>query len=167
VRSTERARRASTGRASEKQKRSDLICDRETSCPPASSSSPPFPPRRISTTFESTSFRTLRLPVSLAFPPLRALPIRSSSSSSPLSSLVVHEPLSRTEFIPPAKYPRVRLLISHSSSRFCFSPPPITILSASERIFPFIHFDSFSLFRNSCAIGPSDIFGLMLLRISI
>lgn len=30
--------------------------------------------------------------VSLAFPPLRALPTRTSSSSSPLSSLVVHEP---------------------------------------------------------------------------
>ncbi|KYQ46249.1 hypothetical protein ALC60_14671 [Trachymyrmex zeteki] len=92
VRSTEKARRAPTGCASEKQKRSDLICDRETSCPPASSPSPLFPPRRISTTFESTSFRTLFVfPTSLAFPPLRALPTCSSSSSSPLSSLVVHE----------------------------------------------------------------------------
>ncbi|EGI59046.1 hypothetical protein G5I_12756 [Acromyrmex echinatior] len=85
MRSTERARRAPTGCASEKQKRSDLICDRETSCPPASSPSPLFPPRRISTTFESTSFRTLFVfPTSLAFLPLRALPTCSSSSSSPL-----------------------------------------------------------------------------------
>lgn len=89
VRSTKRVRRVSVGRASERQKRSDLICDREASCPPASSPSPPFPPRRISTTFEST-FRLAR--VSRLSSASRALPTRSSFSSSPLSSLVVHEP---------------------------------------------------------------------------
>lgn len=51
--------------------------------------------------------------------------ICSSSSSTPLSSLVVHELFSsRAEFIPPAKYPRVRLPISPPSSPFRLSPPP-------------------------------------------
>lgn len=45
-------------------------------------------PRQTSTTFESTSC-TLRLLASLVSP---ALPTSSSSSSSPLSSVIVHEP---------------------------------------------------------------------------
>lgn len=104
VKSTERPRRAPVGRASERQRRSDLICDRKTSCPPASSPSPLPSTRRISTTFEST-FCTLRLLASLAL--LVSLPPRSATSSSPLSS-VVHEP-SRAKFISSAKYSRLRL----------------------------------------------------------
>lgn len=42
VRSTERARRGPAGRASERQTRSDLICDRKTPCP-LPPLHPPFP----------------------------------------------------------------------------------------------------------------------------
>jgi len=149
VRSTERARRAPTGCASERQKRSDLICDRETSCPPASSPSPLFPPRRISTTFESTSFRTL-FPTSLVFPPSRpsylfflfvislVFPCCSRASSC-------------AEFIPPAKY-RVRLPISPPSS-LLFSTSNHRSFRVQPRFFLFfiIYSDSFNSFH---AIDP-------------
>lgn len=104
VKSTERPRRAPVGRASERQKRSDLICDRKTSYPPASSPSPLYPSRRISTTFESTSC-TLRLLASLALLP--SLPPRSSPvfRCSWASS--------RAEFISPVKYSRPRLPSLH------------------------------------------------------
>jgi len=155
VRSTKRTRRAPTGRASEKQKRSDLIRDRETSCPPASSSSPPFPPRRI---------HHLRIHL-LPHPPSSRVSRLSSVArpSYPFLLFIVSlvfpccsRASSRTEFIPPAKYPRVRLLISHSSSRFRFSPPSITVFSASERIFSFISISSVYFVTHVPSVLPTS-----------
>lgn len=93
----------------------------------------------------------------LPVPPLRHLPCLP---------LCCSRASSRAEFIPPAKYPRVCLLISPSSSRIRFSLPPITILSARLSAFFLSLYHSFQfqfgLFRSSC---PSDIFGLALLRV--
>lgn len=75
----------------------------------------------------------------LPIPPLRHLPCLP---------LCCSRASSRAEFIPPAKYPRVCLLISPSSSRFLFSLPPITILSARLSAF----FLSFTIHSNSNSV---------------
>lgn len=75
----------------------------------------------------------------LPVPPLRHLPCLP---------LCCSRASSRAEFIPPAKYPRVCLLISPSSSRFLFSLPPITILSARPSAF----FLSFIIHSNSNSV---------------
>lgn len=75
----------------------------------------------------------------LPVPPLRHLPCLP---------LCCSRASSRAEFIPPAKYPRVCLLISPSSSRFLFSLPPITILSARLSAF----FLSFIIHSNSNSV---------------
>ncbi|EZA59420.1 hypothetical protein X777_00456 [Ooceraea biroi] len=149
VRSTERARRAPTVRASERQTRSDLICDRKTSCPPASS--PPL----------ATPIR-----------PRCALPTCSSSSSSPLSFVVVHEPPPHAlNLSPSANYPRSRL--RYRSLHLDFVLPHLRsrlILSAFAPFSPLIiridSFDSARLTRSNLALCASlDSPGHILLRI--
>lgn len=135
-----------------------------------------------STTFESTSFRTPSVSsrvslasLSLSLSALVTRPSympRSSSSSSPLSSLVLFTSLlSRAEFIPPAKYSRVRLPISAPSSLALASPrPPITVLSASEHAFflPFIIYsDYLGVFRSSRVPSDSTLLSIPRLIFSL
>lgn len=67
---------------------------------------------------------------------LRALPAHSSSSLSSLVFPCCSRASSRAEFIPPAKYPRVHLLISPPSSPFRFPPPPIVVSFRARFSFP-------------------------------
>lgn len=94
----------------------------------------------------------------LPVPPLRHLPCLP---------LCCSRASSRAEFIPPAKYPRVCLLISPSSSRFLFSLPPITILSARLSAFFLYHSFQFrfGLFRSSCPSTSSDSRSFESLRV--
>lgn len=122
--------RAPVGRASERQKRSDLICDRKTSCPPASS----FlhgeslhhlrihllhpPSSRVS---RPTSFLTSYVP------PLRRLPCLFRCSWA----------FSRAEFISSAKYSRLRLRYRPLHLHFLnFSALPISFQSFARIFLP-------------------------------
>lgn len=148
VKSTERPRRAPVGRASERQKRSDLICDRKTSHPPASSSSP------LPSTANLHHLRiNLLHPPSLASIP--SLPPRSSTSSSLLSS-VVHEP------------PRALNLFLQLSIRAFASD---IVLASSPFFFSFfplpISFHSFARVFSSGFINRFDFLGLLFVAHSV
>lgn len=136
VRSTKKVRWVPVDRASERHERSDLICDRETSRLLTIAPVPSI----------TANLHHLRIYLFPRTPPsprvFRPSYLFLLFVVSPSSSLVVHSSRasSRAEFIPPAKYPRIRLPISPPSSPFRFSPPSIAVLSASKRVFPFLHY---------------------------
>lgn len=128
-----------TGRASEKQKRSDLIYDRETSrlltiAPVPSTANLhlrihlfPHPP-------SSRVFHLSSVARPSSVPPLRCLPCLP---------LCCSRVFSRAEFIPPAKYPRVHFLISLPSSLLRFSLPSFRVQARFSFPLSFIPIPSF------------------------
>lgn len=168
VKSTERPRRAPVGRASERQRRSDLICDRKTSCPPASSPSP-LP----------TEANLHHLRINLLHPPSSRVSRLTCFATSSFLHFVVSLVFrcswasSRAKFISPAKYSRLRLRyrLLHLHFFFNFSPLPISFHSFAC-IFPSVfinRFDSFSLLFVAHSVDHMsfDVFRLTLRICSI